>query len=116
MTVRGKTCRPTWIHYPNSEPTSARWTLNTNQSFLFLLNAVCLAKKQQIPIFIVFGSTRSGLEPTIYRTRCENADHYTTDAILLFGIFFHNRKKTPGSWRRPCFGKFRKKITIKMHE
>ena len=36
-----------------------------NQSLLLLLNAACATKKQQIPIF---GLTRSGLEPTIYRT------------------------------------------------
>ena len=31
--------------------------------------------------FIVFGSTRPGLEPTIYRTRGEHANHYATDAV-----------------------------------
>jgi hypothetical protein len=31
---------------------------------------------------IVFGLTRSGLEPTIYRTRGEHSKHYTTDAVL----------------------------------
>ena len=51
-----------------------------NQSLLFLFNAVCLAKKQQIPI-LVFGLTRPGLEPTIYRTRCEHANHYATDFV-----------------------------------
>jgi hypothetical protein len=30
---------------------------------------------------IVLGLTRSGLEPTIYRTRCEDANHNTTDAV-----------------------------------
>jgi len=30
---------------------------------------------------IVFALTRSELEPTIYRTRCEHANHNTTDAI-----------------------------------
>ena len=30
---------------------------------------------------IVFGFTWSGLEPTIYRTRGEHANHYTTDAV-----------------------------------
>jgi hypothetical protein len=47
-----------------------------NQSLLFLLNAVCLAD------FIVFGLTRPGLEPTIYRNWDEHANHYTTDAVL----------------------------------
>ena len=52
-----------------------------NQPLLFLLNAVCLAKKQQIPILYL---TRSGLEPKIYRTRVEYASHYTTDAVQYF--------------------------------
>ena len=47
---------------------------------VFLLTAACLAEKQDIPI-IVFGLTRSGLEPTIYSTWGEHADHYTTDAV-----------------------------------
>jgi hypothetical protein len=52
-----------------------------NQSFFFLLNAACLAEKQQITNFIVFDLTRPGLEPTIYRTRGEHANHYATDAV-----------------------------------
>jgi hypothetical protein len=31
--------------------------------------------------FIVIGSTRLGLKPTIYHTRDEHANHYTTDAV-----------------------------------
>jgi hypothetical protein len=31
--------------------------------------------------FIVFGLTRSMLKSTIYHTRGEHADHYTTDAV-----------------------------------
>ena len=31
--------------------------------------------------FIVFGLTRSRLEPTIYRTRSEHANQYSTDAV-----------------------------------
>ena len=31
--------------------------------------------------FIVFGLTRLGLEPTIYRTQGKHANHYTTDAV-----------------------------------
>ena len=31
----------------------------------------------------VFGLTRTGLEPTIYRTQGEHANHYTTDAVEL---------------------------------
>jgi hypothetical protein len=36
--------------------------------------------------FIVFGLTRSGLEPTIYRTRGEHANHCTTDAVVLYRV------------------------------
>jgi hypothetical protein len=32
---------------------------------------------------IVFGLTRSGLKPTIYRTRGEHANHYSTDVVNL---------------------------------
>jgi hypothetical protein len=30
---------------------------------------------------IVFGLTRPGLEPTVYSTRGEHANHYTTDTV-----------------------------------
>ena len=43
-----------------------------NQSLLFLLNAARLAEM-----------TRLGREPTIYRTRGEHANHYTTDAAEM---------------------------------
>jgi hypothetical protein len=33
--------------------------------------------------FIVFGLTWPGLEPTIYNTRGEHANHYTTDAVYF---------------------------------
>jgi hypothetical protein len=33
--------------------------------------------------FIVFALTRSGLEPTIYGTQGEHANHYTTDAVPM---------------------------------
>ena len=58
--------------------------LRANQFLLFLRNAVCLVEKQQITNFIVFGLTRSGIEPTIYCTRGEHAYHYTTDMVLFF--------------------------------
>jgi hypothetical protein len=32
--------------------------------------------------FIVFGLTRPGLEPTIYRTPDEHNNHYATDAVV----------------------------------
>jgi hypothetical protein len=39
--------------------------------------------------FIVFGLTRPGLEPMIYRTLGEHANHYTIDASLnkIISIF-----------------------------
>ena len=54
--------------------------LRADQSLLFLLNAACLAEKQQI-LIEVFCLTRSGLEPTIYHTGGEHANHYTNDAV-----------------------------------
>ena len=36
--------------------------------------------------FIVFGLTRPGLEPTIYRTRGEHANHYATDAVIFIFV------------------------------
>jgi hypothetical protein len=50
-----------------------------NQYLLFLLNAVCLAEKQQIPI-LKSGLTWPGLESMIYHTRGEHANHYATNA------------------------------------
>ena len=49
---------------------------------ILIPNAACLADKQQIPFFlIVFGLIRSGLEHTIYRTRDEHTNHYSTEGI-----------------------------------
>ena len=55
------------------------WFL-ANQSWLFLLNVASFVEKQQIPIW-VFGLTRPGLEPTIYGTWGEHANHYAIDAV-----------------------------------
>ena len=52
-------------------------------SLLFLLNAAYLPEKQQTSICIVFGMTRLGLEPTIYRTQGEHSNHYATDAVRI---------------------------------
>ena len=54
-----------------------------NQSLLFLLNAACLAEKQQIPILYYLVWPDRGLEPTIYRSRGEHANHYTADTVKL---------------------------------
>ena len=47
-----------------------------NQSLLFLLS-----REATNTNFIVFGLTRPGLEPTIYRIRGEHANHYATDVV-----------------------------------
>ena len=67
---------------PHSDKLS--W-FRADQSLLFLLNAACLPEKQQISIciYIVFGMTQPGLEPTIYRTRGEHSNHYATDAVRI---------------------------------
>jgi hypothetical protein len=36
--------------------------------------------------FIVFGLTGPWLEPMIYRTQGEDANHYTTDAVQSFDV------------------------------
>jgi hypothetical protein len=59
-----------------------------NQFLLFLLNAAFLAKKQQIPFYILC-LIRPGLVPTIYRTRGEHANHYATDGGSLFLFYFY---------------------------
>jgi hypothetical protein len=35
---------------------------------------------------IEFGLTRSVVEPTIYHTRGEHANHYTIDAVTIYDI------------------------------
>ena len=60
-------------HWSNSLQVGMSLHLDTlswfkaNQSLLLLLNAACLAKKQQIPISI-FGLTRPGLKTMLYYT------------------------------------------------
>ena len=53
-----------------------------NQPLLLLLKAACFVEQQQIPILQVFALNRTGFEDTIYRTRGEYANHYTTNAVL----------------------------------
>jgi hypothetical protein len=42
-----------------------------------------LSEAAKNSIFVVFGLTRSGLEPMIYHTRDEHTNHYTTDVVIL---------------------------------
>ena len=55
-----------------------------NRSLLFFLNAACLAERSNKYQFLVFGLTWLGLEPTIYHTWGEHANHYATDADWKF--------------------------------
>jgi len=52
------------------------------QSLIFLLNATCLAEKQQITILMAFSLTWLELEPTIYHTRGEQANYNDTDTFF----------------------------------
>ena len=63
---------PTRTHYPDSEPTSL---------CSFSLNAEWLAEKQLHTNLIVIDLKRSGIEPTIYHTRDEHDNNYTTDTV-----------------------------------
>jgi hypothetical protein len=84
-----------WYNSPRVDMSLHSDTLfwfRASQSFLFLHNAACLAEKQHIHICIVFGLTRRGLEPTIYRTRDELANHYATNAVSN-GLRISNQMK-----------------------
>ena len=70
-------------HWNNSPWIDTLFWFRDNQSLLFLLNDACLAEKQQMAIYILFGLTQSGLELTIYRTRGEHADHHATNAVSI---------------------------------
>ena len=61
----------------------SEWLLLNANSAIFQLyhgENKLIFVEQQMPI-LVFGSTRSGLKPTIYRTRGENTNDYTTDVV-----------------------------------
>ena len=53
----------------------------SKQTLLLLLNAACFCGEAANTDFIVFGLTRIWLEPTIYHTRGEHANHYITNAF-----------------------------------
>ena len=59
---------------------------NPNQS-VFTFTPLCMLRAWRRSantncIGLIFGFTRQGLEPTMYHTRGENLNHYTTDAIF----------------------------------
>jgi hypothetical protein len=43
-----------------------------------------LSGEATITNYIVFGVTQTGLDPTIYRTQDEHANHYTTDEPTIY--------------------------------
>jgi hypothetical protein len=49
-----------------------------NQSLVFLINMMCLEKKNKHQVFVL---TRPGTERTIYYTWNQQSDHYTIDAV-----------------------------------
>ena len=70
----------------------------------FLHNDACLAEKQQ-NIYKVFGLTRPGLEPPIYRTLGEHAYNYNTDAAgwwinFLYTVLCKQNNKAIGLWKK----------------
>jgi hypothetical protein len=49
---------------------------------ILILNQSVFSGEATNSNFIIFGLTRSGLEPTMYCTRGEHVNHYDTDAII----------------------------------
>ena len=56
--------------------------LIASQPVFVLAPECCVFSREAVNTsFIVFSLTRPGIEPTIYRTWGEHANHYTTDAV-----------------------------------
>jgi hypothetical protein len=75
-----------WNNRPRIDMSTHSDTLSrfwANQSSLCLLNTTYLAEKQQIPIILF-----EWFEPTIYRTRGEHTNPYTTDAFYYWGRIY----------------------------
>ena len=67
----------------------------------FALSPWCCVPSGEVTntYFIVFGLTRSRLEPTIYRTWGEHANHYTTNAVIIFSYIPYIQTQC---YLRPC--------------
>jgi hypothetical protein len=79
-----------WNSSPRIAMSSHSDTLSwfrANQSLLFLCNAARRVEKQHIPI--LFGSIRSGLEPTIYRTLTITPPILYAISIATYSIHGH---------------------------
>jgi hypothetical protein len=48
---------------------------------------VSLSREATNTNYIIFGLTRSGFEPTIYRTLGKHANHYTTDVLDMYLLY-----------------------------
>ena len=80
--------RPTRTHYPDSEP-----------------NPLCCVLNGEATNVIVIVLTRWRLEATIYLTRGENANNYTTDAVC--NIMDYACKHISSNVRRHIFQDFK---------
>jgi hypothetical protein len=75
-----------WSKSPRSDMSFYSYTLfwlPANKSLLILLNAACLAEKQQMPFLKSLVWLDRGLELMIYRTRDKYVNHYATDVVLI---------------------------------
>ena len=73
------------VHWNNSVAPLGHIILIPSQPIFALFPWCCVLSGEGTHTnFIVFGLTGSGMEPTIYHTRGEHANHYTTDAVSTF--------------------------------
>ena len=75
---RSQKCLPSRTQYPDSEP--------TNHCFFSPLCCL-LGGKATNTNFIVFGLIRPRVEPMIYSTWGEHANHYNTDVVSLLMMY-----------------------------
>ena len=71
---------------------------------VFALSPYCVLSGEATNTnFIVFGLSRSGLEPTIYRTRREHANHYTIYVVEIMKILKYENIKAENvyNWKWP---------------
>ena len=52
--------------------------------FAFIPKCCVLSEEAVNTNFDIFGSTRPGIEPTTFRTRGEQANHYATEAVDIY--------------------------------
>ena len=74
-----------WNNSPRIDMSSHTDTLSwfrANQSLLFPPKRYVIRGEATNTNIIVFGLSRSGLEPMFYRTRGEHVNHYTNDVVI----------------------------------